>query len=505
MVFEGKAEVDVTNAMIGLDNGLAYNQLGRTGLAVSQAGFGCYRVDDATPAHRIALSGALQTGINLIDTSANYTGGGSERLVGKVLAELIAGGAISREQVVVVTKGGYLQGENYAISQQRKAQGKPYPDLVEYATGLEHCIHPEFLAEQISRSLERMGLDCIDVYLIHNPEYYLAWAKTQGVAPMEARAEYLRRIELAFEYLETEAAAGRIQYYGLSSNTFPTPADDFEHTPLADICGIAAKLGPENHFAVVEMPLNILEPQAANLANQPGGESVIEFAAAQGLGVLINRPLNAVTERQMIRLSGFPDVDAPQPTKIIQGLDKLADLEDRGRELLMESELDPALVNAIFNALPAAGGLRKHWDGFGGLEQWRTTRDSFLRPRMDFVSAQLNQYTTNAGLGQWLEQWRGTSQDLHQALDELYVAMAAKQAGQVRQALAKAAPQWAESGTLSQTAIRAVRSAPGVSSVLVGMRSPDYVKDVLTELLSPSEPDGGLDNWRAVAAMGGEF
>ena len=129
----------------------------------------------------------------------------------------------------------------------------------------------------------------------------------------------------------------------------------------------------------------------------------------------------------------------------------------------------------------------------------------FCGPRMDFVSAQLNQYTTNAGLGQWLEQWRGTSQDLHQALDELYVAMAAKQAGQVRQALAKAAPQWAESGTLSQTAIRAVRSAPGVSSVLVGMRSPDYVQDVLTELLSPSEPDGGLDNWRAVAAMGGEF
>ena len=82
---------------------------------------------------------------------------------------------------------------------------------------------------------------------------------------------------------------------------------------------------------------------------------MIEFAAAQGLGVLINRPLNAVTERQMIRLSGFPDVDAPQPTKIIQGLDKLADLEDRGRELLMESELDPALVNAIFNALARSG------------------------------------------------------------------------------------------------------------------------------------------------------
>lgn len=505
MVFEGKAEVDVTNAMIGLDNGLAYNQLGRTGLAVSQAGFGCYRVDDSTPAHRIALSLAMQAGINLIDTSANYTGGGSERLVGKVLAELFAGGAISREQVVVVTKGGYLQGENYAVSQQRKAQGEAFPDLVEYATGLEHCIHPEFLAEQISRSLERLGLECIDLYLIHNPEYYLAWAKTQSVALDEARAEYLRRIRLAFEFLETEAAAGRIQYYGISSNTFPTPADDFEHTPLANICGIAATLGPDNHFAVVELPLNILEPQAVTLANQPGGQTVLQYAIENGLGVLINRPLNAVTDKQMVRLSEFSDVEAPQPTKIIQGLDQLADLEDSGRDLLIEASLDPALVNAMFNALPAAVGLRRHWDGFGGLEQWRTTRDSFLRPRVEFIRNHLTKQPRDAELGDWLEQWRSVSAGLHQAIDDLYMAMAAKQAGQVHQALAKAAPQWAAVGTLSQAAIRAVRNAPGVSSVLVGMRSPDYVQDVLAELQCPYEPDSGLEYWRTVAAMGGEF
>jgi aryl-alcohol dehydrogenase-like predicted oxidoreductase len=81
---------------------------------------------------------ALQQGINLIDTSSNYADGGSERLVGQVLADLAD--EVSREAVVVVSKVGYLQGQNYALSQERKEAGRPFPDLVEYASGLEHCM-----------------------------------------------------------------------------------------------------------------------------------------------------------------------------------------------------------------------------------------------------------------------------------------------------------------------------------------------------------------------------
>jgi hypothetical protein len=53
--------------------------------------------------------------------------------------------------------------------------------LVEYAEGLEHCIHPDFLDDQIGRSLDRLGLDALDGYLLHNPEYYLGWAHKQGL------------------------------------------------------------------------------------------------------------------------------------------------------------------------------------------------------------------------------------------------------------------------------------------------------------------------------------
>ena len=137
---------------------LTFNPLGETGLFASSAGFGCYRVNAGVVAHEKALKKALTGGINLIDTSANYADGGSEALVGEVLKDLIDSDRISRDQVVVVSKGGYLQGNNYALSQQRKNDGKPFKDVVEYADGLEHCIHPGFLDDQIGRSLARLGL-----------------------------------------------------------------------------------------------------------------------------------------------------------------------------------------------------------------------------------------------------------------------------------------------------------------------------------------------------------
>src|SRR5262245_64661692 len=85
----------------------AYGPLGRTGLTVSRLGFGGYRVNDGAPVHRSALEQALAGGVNLVDTSTNYTDGGSERLVGHVVGEAIRRGRIAREGIVVVSKVGY--------------------------------------------------------------------------------------------------------------------------------------------------------------------------------------------------------------------------------------------------------------------------------------------------------------------------------------------------------------------------------------------------------------
>ena len=148
-----------------------FNLLGRTGLCVSRTGFGCYRVNAGNVTHATALAKALDSGINLIDTSANYADGGSEQLVGQVIADSIAKGGLSREQVVVVSKGGYLQGDNWTLHRRREAAGRPFTDVILLKEGLAHCIHPDFLDDQIGRSLDRLGLDVLDGYLLHNPEY----------------------------------------------------------------------------------------------------------------------------------------------------------------------------------------------------------------------------------------------------------------------------------------------------------------------------------------------
>ena len=51
--------------------------LGKTNFRASICGFGCYRIDDGIPQHQKALEKALLSGINVIDTSSNYSDGGS--------------------------------------------------------------------------------------------------------------------------------------------------------------------------------------------------------------------------------------------------------------------------------------------------------------------------------------------------------------------------------------------------------------------------------------------
>src|SRR5262249_15383052 len=140
---------------------------------VSKAGFGGYRIHEMRPEHRDALELALSSGCNLIDTSANYTDGNSERLIGATLGRMISEGKIRREEVVVVSKGGYVQGSNLSLAHSRVRAGNPFPEMVEYHADCWHCISPEFLEDQITRSLERLKLDQLDAYLLHNPEYFL--------------------------------------------------------------------------------------------------------------------------------------------------------------------------------------------------------------------------------------------------------------------------------------------------------------------------------------------
>ena len=121
----------------------AYRQLTGTDLVTSKIGYGSYRVDHRFDEHTASLRRAIQAGCNLIDTSSNYTDGGSETLIGNVLSDQISAGQIKRSEIIVVSKVGYIQGQNLDEAMRREGEGEAWQEVVKYMDGCWHCIHPE--------------------------------------------------------------------------------------------------------------------------------------------------------------------------------------------------------------------------------------------------------------------------------------------------------------------------------------------------------------------------
>ena len=485
----------------------AFNRLGSTGLFVSQAGFGGYRISPEVKDHGQALAKALTSGINLIDTSSNYTDGGSEALIGRVLADLTGRGELKRREIVVVTKAGYIQGQNHELSRKRKDQGRPFPDLVECAQGLEHCIHPEFLADQLGRGLERLGLECVDVFLLHNPEYYLDWANKQGQELDRARDEYYSRIGRAFAYLEEQAAAGRVGCYGVSSNTLVSPADDHDFTSLARLWDAARSVSRENRFRVIQFPLNLLESGAVLEKNQPDGRTLLQFAREKNLGVLINRPFNAVSRERMVRLANGDARPGPERAEVMEILMDLMDSEERIKtSLLPNLNLDRDTGKRLAEDISSAQALLAHWEEMLGTEHWRAIESQYFIPRLNAAFGQLAGMLSDSQEGLFiLDEHLGKARAAFETVGAWHAAADAALSARIKDRAAAWDADWARADTLSQTALRALRSTEGVSSVLVGMRRPEYVEDVLAELARPVEQGDKKASWEKVGQDLGRF
>jgi aryl-alcohol dehydrogenase-like predicted oxidoreductase len=116
---------------------------------------------------------------------------------------------------------------------------------------------------------------------------------------------------------------------------------------------------------------------------------------------------------------------------------------------------------------------------------------------MDFLEPFGSQ---NEDISNWMTSHGARIEEAFEAVASIYAEKAARRVDRIRRAVAAADPAWAAEGTLSQKAVRAVRSTPGVSCVLVGMRREAYVADVLAELRLPVKQDGQLASWRKLTA-----
>ena len=160
------------------------------------------------------------------------------------------------------------------MARAREQRSAAFPEMVKYMDGCWHCIHPEFLTDQLERSLERLRVEKVDVYLLHNPEYFFTdAAKRHKHGSLAAlREEFYDRIRRAFFHLEGEVRRGRIGFYGVSSNTFVVPEDDPEATSLERLWTIAGEVAREHHFAVAQLPANLSESGAMLTQNCVDGQ-----------------------------------------------------------------------------------------------------------------------------------------------------------------------------------------------------------------------------------------
>lgn len=113
------------------------------GITMPQIGYGVFRMTDLEECENAVVQ-AIKTGYRLIDTAAAYE---NETAVGKAIKRVIAEGVVRREDLFVTTKL-WITDTTY-----------------------------EKAKEGFHRSLDRLGLEYVDLYLIHQPynDYYGAW------------------------------------------------------------------------------------------------------------------------------------------------------------------------------------------------------------------------------------------------------------------------------------------------------------------------------------------
>jgi len=257
------------------------------GLLFSSLGIGTYlgQPDERTDAaYSKAIVAAVENGINVIDAAINYRFQRSERSVGAALVELEEKG-FSREQVVLCTKAGYLSPDGRMPADPNRYFFDEYIQRgifqAKDIAGGSHCIAPRFLEDQLARSLANLGVDCVDVFYLHNPETQLGEI---------AKTEFLSRVRAAFRSLEASAAGGRIQFYGMATwSGFRQEANARDAMQLSEFVTIAKETaGDRHHFRFIQLPFNLGMTEALTLGNQAvNGKTLTMMEAAEELGITL--------------------------------------------------------------------------------------------------------------------------------------------------------------------------------------------------------------------------
>ncbi|MBE4741395.1 MULTISPECIES: aldo/keto reductase [Streptomyces] len=299
--------------------------LGRTGVRVTELAYGAAGIgnlfrpvpDEEAAA---AIDAAWDAGIRTFDTAPHYGLGLSERRLGAALR------GRPREAYTISTKVGRLLVENSAPEGDDLANG--------FAVPATHRRVFDFTADGVRRSLEaslaRLGLDRVDVVLLHDPDDHVEQA--------------LREAYPALERLRDEGVVGAI---GVGMNQCAAPARFLRETDI-DVVLLAGRY---------------------TLLEQEGLAELLPEATARGRSVLIGGAFNSGL---LIDPKPGATYDyAPAPTPVL----------DRALRLRAVTERHGVPLRAAALAFPSAHpAVAAVLTGARSVEEVRDTVDLHGRP-----------------------------------------------------------------------------------------------------------------------------
>ena len=268
-------------------------------LYLSSIGMGTYlgkpnKEDDQSMEN--AVYDSIKSGsVNVVDTAINYRAMRSEKSVGRALLRLINDGIVTRDQVFVSTKNGYITNDG----------DYPEIDVMEYvqtmfiSNGIMHAddissgynvLNPNYLKRCIDKSIANLHLATLDLVYVHNP--FESWYEDVS------REDFFQMLSKVFEAYEEYRTLNKIRYYGMATWTcFRVPPDSKEYLSLEDITKTAEKVGGlgKHGFRFIQLPYNLAYSEALLLKNQSVGTeknlTILEAAERLKVGVFTSIPL----------------------------------------------------------------------------------------------------------------------------------------------------------------------------------------------------------------------
>jgi aryl-alcohol dehydrogenase-like predicted oxidoreductase len=268
------------------------------GIYLSSIGLGTYlgepNEQDDKAVENAVYESVNSGAVNVIDTAINYRAMRSERSIGKALLRLTRDKIISRDQIFISSKNGYITNDGEF----------PGIDVTDYmhrmyiSTGIINAndissgynvMNPSYIERCIDKSLTNMHLDTIDLMYIHNA--FESWHQDVD------KQEFMDMLAKVFEVYEKYRSNSKIRYYGMATWTcFRVQPGSEEYLSLEEVVKLAHEIGGNHHgFRFIQLPYNLAYSEALLLKNQSvdseNNLNILEAANILNVKVFASAPL----------------------------------------------------------------------------------------------------------------------------------------------------------------------------------------------------------------------